>query len=138
MNKNLKRLYIKLRLNDWGIWEQSEQSINHLNYKSFMAQLVKESTPISSLTLCDFECEQVSIIMSRLKHSHPIHYEVGHLYFVKNMGAEDLSKKSGTSQQTVYDRLNRLYIIVDEALTLLDQQESLVLKPSLVERKLSL
>lgn len=138
MNKNLKRQYIKLRLNDWGIWELLEVSPRNLNYTSSMGRLDRESIPINSLTLCDFECEQVGIIMSRLKHSHARHYQVGYLYFVKHLGPKEIHEKRGTSQQTVYDTLNGLYRMVDEQLTLIDQQEGLLLEPSLARKKTSL
>jgi len=125
MKKDLKREYIKLRLEDWGIWERTEHSFNNLNYRSFMGKLIQDSTSIKSLTLCDFECEQVSIIMSSLKQSNFRLYEVALLFFVKDINPKDIAKQRKTSTQAVYDALNRLYSIVDKEIEIIENIQDL-------------
>ena len=123
MNNDLKRNYIKLRLDDWGRWENTEESFNHLRYRSFMGRLIQSARPIKALTLCEFECEQVGIIMARLKKINFKLYEIGLLYFVEYINPKDISKKRQMGLRTVYDTLNRLYKVVGEGLEVIEDKQ---------------
>lgn len=87
--------YVKMRLEDWGRWERSGNSLKFLSCKSWLGHAVDDVSGSKGIAINDTECWEVHQEYLKLKKFNNLASECIRLVFVKGLRQKDAEKELG-------------------------------------------